>query len=194
MSRHKKKNIIQLEAKEEVKMTETIVEKDAEKEIESIQAETDRVRQELEAAKKELAETKMKLQTPPREYSDDELRLIEKKITGGSEKKALEEKIAKEKEYDNQMVTGRFMNRRAPGQPAKLTYMKYIDDPVKWYTFEDGATYTIKRGFADQINEHYHTPVFTQKTGIIINPDDPGSAIESVDRSNKKYAFVAVGY
>lgn len=191
MTRHKKNNIIQQEIKEDISMTEKT--KEADNEIEIIQAETDRVRQELEAAKKELVETRLKLETPRRVYSPEEDRISEKQLTSGHEKKALQEKIEAEKAYDNQLVTGRFMNRRAPGQSAKLTYLKYADDPVKWYTFEDGHTYTIKRGFADQINEHYHTPIFQQKTGVM-DPDRPESAIDNVDRSNKKYAFVATNY
>lgn len=193
MARHKKNNTIQLEVKEEVKMTDTIIENDAEKEIEAIQAETDRVRQELEAARKELAETKQKIETPRRVYTEEEERLCEKQLTSGNERKALAEKIAAEKAYDNVMITGRFMNRRAPGQPAKLTYGKYADDPVKWYTFEDGHTYTIPRGFVEQINDYYHTAIFQQKTGIM-DPDRPESIIEHVDRSNKKYAFIPLNF
>lgn len=194
MARHKKKNTIQLEAKDEVKMTQVDPQKEAENEIEAIQSETDRVRKELEETKKELLESKQKLENQRKIYIPEPERFSEKTITACNERNTAKEKIEAEKAYDNEMVTGRFMNRRAPGQPAKLTYMKYADDPVKWYTFEDGKNYTIKRGFADQINDHYHTPIFTQKTGVITNPDDPGSAIETVDRSNKKYAFVAVGY
>ena len=84
------------------------------------------------------------------------------------------------------------MNRRAPGNPAKLTYMKYADDPVKWYTFEDGKVYTIPRGFADQINEYYHRPIFIQKEGEL-DPSNP-SQIHAVDTSNKSYAFVPVEF
>lgn len=195
MGRHKKINTIKHEEKEEVMMTQDISEK--EKEIESIQQETDRVRQELEAAKKELEETKLKLETPRRVYTPEEEKMSEKLVSCRNERKALEEKIAAQKAYDNEKITGRFMNRRAPGQPAKLTYCKYADDPVTWYFFEDGKTYTIPRGFADQINDYYHSPVFTQKTqGTLIHSPTVGenSMIQDVDRSNKKYAFVAVGY
>jgi hypothetical protein len=88
------------------------------------------------------------------------------------------------------MITGKFLNLRAKGQSAKLCYDKNPGDVAQWITFEHGKTYTIKRGFADQINEYYHTPRYTQKDG----PDDGGSQIDSVDTSDKKYAFVAIGY
>lgn len=90
-------------------------------------------------------------------------------------------------------MTGKFINRRAPGQSAKLTYLKYADDPVKWYTMEDGKVYTIPRGFADQINEYYYTPHFIQKQGIM-DPNAPSSAIHDVDTSNKKYAFTPINF
>jgi hypothetical protein len=197
MARHKKNNTIQIEAKEEVKMTDNILENDAQKEIEAIEQETDRVRQELEAAKRELKEIQEKKDSARRVYSAEEERISEKMITAGNERKAMESSIARQKEIDNEKITGRFMNRRAPGQPAKLTYMKYADDPVKWYYFEDGKTYTIPRGFADQINEYYHSPVFIQKPqGSVILSETIGenSMIQEVDRSNKKYAFVPMNF
>jgi hypothetical protein len=91
------------------------------------------------------------------------------------------------------MITGKFMNRRAPGQTVKLTYLRYETDPVKWYSFEDGKIYTIPRGFADQLNEHYYTPHFIQKQ-TEMDPNRPASAIHDVDTSNKKYAFVPVNF
>ena len=54
-----------------------------------------------------------------------------------TEKKALKEKIEKQKAFDNQKVTGKFINRRHPGKVSeKLLYQKYEDDPVKWYDFQ----------------------------------------------------------
>lgn len=111
----------------------------------------------------------------------------------------LSEKIQKQKEFDSVLVTGRFSNRRAPGQSVKLPYQKYADDPVKWWPFEDGKVYTIPRGFADQINGGtendplYYTPRFVQKTGIM-DPDAPASSIHDVDTSNKKYSFTPVNF
>ena len=114
-----------------------------------------------------------------------------------TEKKALKEKIEKQKAFDNQKVTGKFINRRHPGKVSeKLLYQKYEDDPVKWYDFQDGGVYTIPRGFADQINEHYYTPIFNQKQGeqrLSSNLGD-NSAISDVDTSKKKYSFVPVGF
>ena len=107
---------------------------------------------------------------------------------------ALSEKIADQKKFDSELVTGKFFNLRAKGQSAKLTYMKYADDPVKWYTFEHGQVYTIPRGFADQINEHYYIPHFTKNENAIIDPSNPGSGIHSIDTSDKMYSFVGLNY
>lgn len=164
--------------------------------MESLESELDRVRMELEATKREIEAKKQELKTigqPSRQLDSQEVAIVQKQVTVSNEKLALQKKNDAQKEFDNQKVTGKFINRRAPGQSVKLTYLKYADDPVKWYPFEDGKVYTIQRGFADQINEYYHTPHFIQKQGEM-NPDSPESAIHHVDTSNKKYAFVPVGF
>ncbi len=176
------------------KQKKTEVPMSSEVQVETLNQELDLVRVELEKTRREIQELQLKknelvLATHPRrELSEEEKVINDKLISGRVAGESLKSKIEAEKAYDNVKVTGRFMNRRAPGNPAKLTYMKYADDPVKWYTFNDGAVYTIPRGFADQINEYYHRPRFIQKDG----PLDPGnpSQIHDVDTSNKSYAFV----
>lgn len=105
---------------------------------------------------------------------------------------ALEKKIEAMAQRDKELVTGKFINRRAPGQTVKLTYAKHKGDLDKWYTFQDGKTYTIPRGFADQLNEAYYTPKFVQKPGELTA--EGGSVIQEVDTSNKRYAFVATTF
>jgi hypothetical protein len=213
MGRQKKNKSLQIEEKKiEVIMTQENDQKKNESEAweitlegiqkeidtERLELEIDRARLELEKIKIEIEEKKqeMKAFVPRREISEDEQRIIDKQITNINKKKSGSEVIEKQKAYDNQMITGRFMNRRSPGQQVKLTYNKYADDPVKWYHFKDGGTYTIPRGFVDQINEYYHTPRFVEKQGPQVISDRTGenSAIAEVDTSNKKYAFVAIGF
>lgn len=161
----------------------------------SLELDNIRIQIELEKAKLELEEIREKSRAlSSRQIDEFEQKIIDKQISTRNESKAVAEKISSQKEYDNVPVTGRFLNRRAPGNMVKLPYIKYEDDPVRWYEFYDGKTYTIPRGFADQLNEYYHSPQFIQKQGPIEDPDDPGSQIEQVDRSNKKYAFVPVGF
>lgn len=208
MGRPKKNKHLQVKENFEVIMTkasdetvekikqhkEDIIEKNEEIILESINVEIDVSRSELEKLKQEIEERKLALKNlNAREYDAKETAISEKQLTHGHEEASVKEKIAEQKRYDNQKITGRFMNRRAPGQPAKLTYIKYEDDPVKWYEFNDGGTYTIPRGFVDQINEHYYTPHFI-KNEAPMNPDNPESGIHAVDTSNKKYAFVPIGF
>ncbi len=181
MGRHKKNINVQQEVKPEVTMTEEAV-------LDNLQTEIDLARKELEETKLALEEKRKELSTR-REISAEEVRISESQKTLGNEKKAQQSVIDKQREYDSVKVTGKFINRRAPGQQVKLCYIKYPENPVKWYPFEDGKVYTIDRGFADQINEYYHTPQFVQKSEFM-NPDAPTSAIHEVDTSNKKYAFV----
>ena len=158
------------------------------------QTEIDLAKVELEKIKVEIEEKKKELQFEPRrEISAEEKAITKKQISVTNEQRASDELIAKQKAYDNVKVTGRFMNQRAPGQPAKLPYIKYEDDPVKWHHFEHNKVYTIPRGFADQINDYYHTPRFIQKEGAM-DPNAPSTQISEVDTSNKKYAFVPVNF
>jgi len=168
--------------------------------LESVQQEIDRARMELESTKRQIEEKKLELRTAGgRLISEDEKKIMEKSVTMTNEKNSLKEKIDRQQSYDSELVTGRFMNRRAPGQAVKLPYIKYATDPVKWYPFEDGKVYTIPRGFAEQLNGGsendpcYYTPQFTQKSGEM-DPNKPSSAIHAVDASNKKYAFTPINF
>lgn len=187
MARQKKIKSVQKEIKTEVTMTEEAV-------LDNLQTEIDLARIELSKTMKEIEERKKEL-SANRDISDEEVKIIDKQITKADERKSLNSTIEQQKAFDNIKVTGKFINRRAPGQPAKLTYIKYADDPVKWYEFEDGKVYTIPRGFADQINEYYHTPHFIQKSpDSFMDPNKPASAIHDIDTSQKKYSFVPVNF
>lgn len=168
--------------------------------LDGLETDIDRARRELEDTKREIQEKKDELKRMPmREVDADEMLIVKKQQSVSVKNAGLKEKIEKQKAYDSVMVTGKFMNRRSPGNSVKLTYLKHQDDPVKWYTLEDGKVYTIPRGFADQLNGGteddpcYYTPHFTQKPGEM-DPNKPVSAIHNIDTSNKKYAFVPVGF
>lgn len=200
MGRQKKIKTVQVELKlPEVKMKEeaeavTVLDMGKEQELESIQSQLDLATIELEKTKMEIAAKKKELETMPRrEISVDEQSVISRQKERTEEKKVGEDLIEKQRTFDKQLVTGRFMNQRAPGQPVKLPYIKYADDPVKWFPFEHNKIYTIPRGFADQINEHYYTPNFIQKEGNM-DPNRPATAIHEVDTSNKRYAFVPINF
>lgn len=153
---------------------------------EKVWDEVNEASKELARIRREIEECKAALQKQPEKGT----------IFVSNHSDSLKDKIEQMKARDNEKITGRFFNRRAPGRPAKLTYNRYADDPVKWYWFEDGKVYTIPRGFADEINEYYHTPIFVKKTGELDPSDVVGenSVIAEVDRSQKKYAFVQAGY
>lgn len=193
MGRQKKIKTVQEEHKPEVNMTEEAV-------LENTQQELDLARLELEQIKQKIEEEKQSLTSlRNREISREEQKIVEKQVSMSHERETLKAKIERQRKYDSEMVTGKFMNRRAPGRTEKLTYIKYDTDPVKWYTLEDGKVYTIPRGFAEQLNGGtdedpcYYTPHFIQKQGEM-DENSPSSAIHSVDSSNKKYAFVPVNF
>lgn len=158
--------------------------------------ELENIHQEIDQARIELEKTRLEIETKKHELkSISQPAVSVVKDTSVSVKgAALNEKIASLKAYDNEMVTGKFHNLRAKGQSAKLTYMHHADDPVKWYTFNHGEIYTIPRGFADEINEHYHTPHFIKNEGIILDPSNPESGIHGVDKSDKMYSFTPINF
>lgn len=165
--------------------------------LESLESEMDRVRVELQNTKNELEAKREELKN-----INTQVPVVVKDAAPATQVKnqGLSEKIAAQKVLDNQMVTGKFSNLRAPGQTVKLPYHKYADDPVKWWTFEHGKVYTIPRGFADQINGGdennpcYYTPAFIKNENAIIDPTKPESGIHSVDTSNKKYMFSPINF
>lgn len=199
MARQKKIKNIQKKAKEEVTMEETETEMEVSQDVvlENLEQEIDLRRQELEKLKIELEEQKQEIsKIPARETTPQEVVIVEKQIKMSNEMLAKRQMMERQKAYDKQMVTGRFMNLRNPGQPVKLPYMKYVEDPVKWHPFKHNGVYTIPRGFCDQINEYYHTPRFIQKEGEYVPSNELGenSQIAEVDKSNKKYAFVPLSF
>ena len=162
--------------------------------LESVETDIDAKRKELEQINVDIEEKKQKLKRMNRrEHSDKENEIADKQIGNQVKGDALKDKIEKQKQFDNVSVTGKFYNLRNPGQTVKLTYMKYQDDPVKWYEFEHGKVYTIPRGFADQLNEYYHTPRFIQNNEPM-DPSRPKSQISEVDTSNKRYSFVPLNF
>ncbi len=202
MARPKKENNINLnfDDKPEVEMSESTATAEAEV-LESLESEMDRVRLELQRAKNELQEKKSELKAlPRRDISEQEKALSEKQIAGFSKNENLKKKIEEQKKRDSEQVTGKFSNLRAPGQGVKLPYIKYAEDPVKWWNFEHGQVYTIPRGFAEQINGEdpncpcYYTPQFIKNDNAIADPDNPSSGIHAVDTSNKKYMFSPINF
>lgn len=189
---------VQLDFEDNIKKfderTEVLMTAVDENELEQIQKELDLARVELEKTKLEIEENKKALSAVPavKEIKDAPATSIEGQ--------SLKAKIAEQKAYDNVMVTGKFSNLRAPGQTVKLPYIKYEDDPVKWYTFNHGEVYTIPRGFADQLNGGsednpcYYMPHFIKNEGAIIDPTQPESGIHAVDTSNKKYLFSPINF
>lgn len=196
MTRRKKEKSLQVEEKSEVAMSD-------ENTVEVIEKEIDEKRMELEQIKKELEEKKEELKKiPAREISEDEKQIMERQKEASKERISQTAEMERRKAYDNQKVTGKFTNRRAPGQSVKLPYLKYADDPVKWYPFNDGGVYTIPRGFADQINGGaendpcYYTPIFKQKTAELVPSNTIGenSQISEVDTTHTKYLFSPIAF
>ncbi len=189
-SLNKKSQIVQLGFENKLKFEEST------EVVMSSEALLEEVQQEIDQARLELEKTRLEIETKKQELKSmvSSAPVVKDAPAVVLKDNSLMEKIAQEKLRDNEKVTGKFHNLRAKGMPAKITYMKYADDPVKWYTFEHGEIYTIPRGFAEQINDHYHTPHFIKEEGRIIDPSNPGTGVHAVDTSDKMYSFTPVNF
>ncbi len=167
-------------------------EADKENQLEILNKELDEARIELERARLDIEAKKRELAALPKEIKAAESPAVAIKDN------SLMEKIAAQKARDSVMVTGKFHNLRVKGQSIKLPYLKYGDEPVKWWPFSHGQVYTIPKGFADQINGGtesdpcYYTPQFIKNDNPIIDPDHPETGIHAVDTSDKKYSFTPI--
>ena len=169
-------------------------ESEKESNLEQLNKELDEVRIELERARLDIEAKKRELAALPVEVKAAEAPAVAVKDA------SLFSKIQEMKARDSVMVTGKFYNLRVKGKSEKLPYLKYGDEPVKWWPFSHGQVYTIPKGFADQINGGtesdpcYYMPTFIKNEGAIINPDDPGTGIHAVDTSDKKFSFVPLHF
>lgn len=205
MARQKKIKSLQVEEKKnEVTMDKNIEPSTLENEaleitLEGVQQEIDRARKELEQTKRAIEEKKHELKVlPRREIDENEQRIIDKQINNINKTKNKNDVIEKQRIYDSVMITGRFLNLRAPGQAVKMPYHKHSTDPVKLYYLQHNKRQTIPRGFADQLNgvdeknQFHYVPRFVQKEGPQNLSETVGenSMISEVDTSTKRYAFV----
>lgn len=164
-------------------------------ELDAVQQEIDQARIELERTRLEIEAKKQQLKSMP---------IVDVKPAESPaiaiKDNSLRDKIADMKARDSIQVTGKFYNLRVKGQSVKLPYLKYGDEPVKWWNFDHGKVYTIPKGFADQINggtesdPYHYTPHFIKNDNPIINPDEPESGIHAVDTSDKKFSFVPLNF
>lgn len=172
-------------------------------EMKASENELEQIRQELDEARSQLLETRKQVEEKKKELLilPESCRKTTNDAPAVSVKDAsLQSKIEQMKARDSVMVTGKFHNLRVKGQSVKLPYIKYGDEPVKWHPFSHGQVYTIPKGFADQINGGtesdpcYYMPHFVKNEGAIIDPDDPGTGIHSVDTTDKKYSFTPIHF
>lgn len=163
--------------------------------LEAVETDIDLKRKELNEINAAIEEKKSKLKRMERrEYSAKENEIADKQVKAIDKAAGANSVHEKQKAFDSVKVTGKFYNLRNTGQSVKLPYIKYADDPVKWWPFEHGKVYTIPRGFADQINEHFYTPRFVQKQGPM-DPNAPSqSQISEVNTEDKRYSFVPVSF
>jgi hypothetical protein len=128
------------------------------------------------------------VKTSGRELDAFEKQLVEDQKSAYNTREEGKKLIDRKRDIDSQMVRGKFMNLRAPGQPVKLTYHKYSTDIEEgWKTFNHGEIYTIQRGFADQINNHYAKISFNKGTGQM-------NALEATPSRSPIYAFVPLEF
>jgi hypothetical protein len=107
---------------------------------------------------------------------------LEKNLNVKPEKEvvvAAKKKIKKKKE---KMVTVQFKSWETKGDTVTFSYSD-DEKPTKFYTFVDGAVYTVPLKIAEHINSCGY-PVSEYRT------DEKGKPIETQERFVKRFAFI----
>lgn len=69
-----------------------------------------------------------------------------------AKKKEAKELLAKKHKEDSKLVKGIFKNLEAAGGTVMFPYRIYPQDPIRYYTLEDGKEYEVPIGVAKHIN------------------------------------------
>jgi hypothetical protein len=69
-------------------------------------------------------------------------------------------KVAKERAYKSQLVTGKFIFNECPGGELKFPYLEYPGDQKVNYTFKHDGIYTIPLGVAMHLNDNCSYPEY----------------------------------
>lgn len=68
------------------------------------------------------------------------------------DKESATKKVELLKQFESELVTGKFLNLDLPGKSVKLPYQRHKGDRCQWWVLEHNKVYTIPRGFANQLN------------------------------------------
>lgn len=64
------------------------------------------------------------------------------------------------RDKDREMVKGIFRNFETRGGSIKFPFRGYKGDPIEWYEFTDGQTYSIPLGVAKHLNKNCWIPQY----------------------------------
>lgn len=96
--------------------------------------------------------------------------------------------IAQQREYDSEIVKGRFHYQECPGAPLKFSYKKYKGEKSKTYTLVDGKTYEVPRGIAK------HLALNGSYRQLEHSTDMDGNQILIKGRKITRYSFESLGF
>ena len=98
------------------------------------------------------------------------------------------EEIEEMRIKDRELVRGVFKNNEQPGQPLKFDFLKYPNDNIEQYHFEDGRVYTIPRGVAMHIVNGCAIPEHSNMM------DEKGRHVAVIGKKFHRFSFTPLDF
>lgn len=93
-----------------------------------------------------------------------------------------------QRERDNQIVTGRFVNNETDGGTLKFTYLKHKGDKIKRYEMKDGEIYKVPRSVATHIANGCWYPVHHFKQ------TESGRPTQDIGQKKRRFNFIPLDF
>lgn len=93
-----------------------------------------------------------------------------------------------QREYDHEIVEGRFNNLELQGGNLSFIFKKYRDDEVKRYKFNHNETYKIPRMVADHINDDCAFPVYKHQK------NEKGMQVVQLQEKVRRFSFEPLSF
>lgn len=103
-------------------------------------------------------------------------------------KKTAVKKKLTQRDRDNQIVTGRFVNNETSGGILRFTYLKHRGDKIKRYEFKDGEIYKVPRSVATHIANGCWYPIHHFKQ------TESGRPTQDIGQKKRRFDFIPLDF
>jgi hypothetical protein len=128
-------------------------------------------------------EVQFKVESPSGENHSTE---TQKSVT--PKKKIVTKKKLTQRERDNEIVTGRFINNETEGGTLRFTYLKHKGDRIKRYEMVDGEIYKVPRCVAQHVANGCWYPVHHFKQ------TESGRPTQDIGQKKRRFNFIPLDF